>query len=144
MSIPLELLTMGASGILSGVMTMWSQHLKAKAQAHLALIEKASLQNEIFSRAREFKGSKSYQFTRRIIALSIVGAVVILPKLLPLIGIDVTVGWTEVVSGFWWWSDDTTVIKWHTVQGLALTPWDNHLVASVIGFYFGNSVVKNV
>jgi len=143
-SIPLELLSMGASAVLSGVMTVWSQSLKDKAQAHQSLIERATLQNEIFTKAREFKGSKSFQFTRRIIALSLVGAIVILPKVLPLVGIPVTIGWTEVESGFWFWSDDKTNVVWHTVEGLALTPWDNHLVASVIGFYFGSSVVKNV
>ena len=144
MSIPLELLSMGASALLSGVMTIWAQSLKAKQQQHQALIDRATLQDEIFSRAREFKGTKAFQFTRRTIALSIVGAVVILPKVLPLLGIPVTVGWTEVQSGFWFWSDDETKVVWHTVTGLALTPWDNHLVASIIGFYFGNSVVKNV
>lgn len=144
MSLPLELLSMGASAILSGVMTLWAMSIKAKAQQHQALIASATLQSKIRSRARNYKGSKSYEFTRRIIALSVVGAIIILPKVLPLLGIDVTVGWTEVVTGFWFWSDDVTQLKWQTITGLAVTPWDNHLVAAIIGFYFGNSVVKNV
>ena len=144
MSIPLELLSMGASAVLSGVMTLWSQSLKAKQQQHTALIERATLQDEIFTKAREFTGTKSFQFTRRTIALSTVAAIVILPKVLALLGVDVTVGWTEVTSGFWFWSDDETKVVWRTATGIILTPWDTHLVSSIIGFYFGSSVVNNV
>ena len=143
MSIPLELVSMGASALLSGVLTIWAQSIKAKAEANKALIKRVTLQDEIFSRAREFKGSKPFQFTRRLIALSCVGAIVILPKILPLFGIDVTVGYTEVESGFWFWSDDETKVVWHTVRGLAITPLDTHTVSSIIGMYFGTSMVKN-
>ena len=144
MSIPLELITMGASAMMTGVMTIWAMKLKAQRQQQQALIERATLQDEIFSRAREFKGSKEFHFTRRLIALSCVGAIVILPKVLPLFGIDVTIGWTQVESGFWFWSDDETVVKWKTMTGLVLTPLDTHVVSSIIGMYFGNSMVKNV
>lgn len=143
MSIPLELLSMGASAVLSGAMSLWAQHLKAKAQAHRQLIAQATLHDEIFTRAREFKGSKGFAFTRRIIALSTVAAVIILPKILPLFGIDVTVGWTQIESGFWFWSDDETKVVWKTMSGLVLTPLDTHVVSSIIGMYFGASVVKN-
>ena len=143
MSIPLELLSMGASAVLSGVMTLWSQKLKADREHHKALIERATLQDEIFTKAREFKGSQGFQFTRRIIALSCVAAIVILPKILPLFGMAVTVGWTEVQSGFWFWSDDETKVVWKTMQGLVLTPLDTHIVSSIIGMYFGSSMVKN-
>ena len=143
MSIPLELLTMGASALSTGILTIWSQSLKAKQQAHVALIERGNLQNEIFSRAREFKGTKSFQFTKRLIALSCVGAIIIMPKVLPIFGIETTIGWTQIESGFWFWSDDETKVVWHTVKGLALTPLDTHVVSSIIGMYFGASVVKN-
>ena len=143
MSIPLELLTMGASALSTGLLTIWAQSMKAKAQQQQALIERVSLQDEIFTKAREFKGTKEFQFTKRLIALSCVGAIIILPKILPLFGIDVTVGWTEIESGFWFWSDDTTEVKWKTMSGLVLTPLDTHVVSSIIGMYFGNSIARN-
>ena len=144
MSIPLELITMGASAMMTGVMTIWAMKLKAQRQQQQALIERATLQDEIFSRAREFKGSKEFHFTRRLIAISCVAAIIILPKILPLFGIDVTIGWTQIESGFWFWSDDETVVKWKTMSGLVLTPLDTHVVSSIIGMYFGNSMVRNV
>ncbi len=143
MSIPLELLSMGGSAILSGVMTIWGQSLKAKAEAHKALIDRATLQDEIFTKAREYKGTQGFQFTRRTIALSCVGAIVILPKILPLFGIPVTVGWTEIETGFWFWTEDETKVVWKTMQGMVLTPLDTHIVSSIIGMYFGASMVKN-
>ena len=143
MSIPLELLSMGASAVLSGVMTIWGQSLKAKAQQQQALIERVTMQDEIFTKAREYKGSKGFEFTRRLIALSTVGAILILPKVLGLFDIDITVGWTEVQSGFWFWSDDETKVVWHTAKGIVLTPLDTHVVSSIIGMYFGSSMVKN-
>lgn len=143
MDLPLELLSMGVSAVFSGVLTIWSQSIKAKQAQHTMLLGRAKLQQEIYQKAREFQGSQGFQFTRRTIALSCVFAIVILPKLLALVGIPVTIGWTQVESGFWFWSEDETKVVWRTVEGLALTPWDTHLVATIIGFYFGNSIVKN-
>ena len=143
MDLPLELLTMIGSSLISGVLTIWSQSIKAKQAAHAMLMNRGKLQAQIYEKAREYTGSKGFQFTRRTIAISCVFAIVILPKLLPIFGYPVTVGWTEVQSGFWFWSDDETKVVWRTVHGLALTPWDTHLVASIVGFYFGNSITRN-
>lgn len=143
MDIPLELLSMIGSAMLSGVLTIWSQKLKAQQQQHDMLIARSKLQSDIIQKAREYKGSKGFEFTRRTIALACVASIVVLPKVAALFGYDVTVGWSQIESGFWFWSDDETVVKWHTAKGFVLTPWDTHFVSSIIGFYFGNSVVKN-
>ena len=150
MGIPLELLSMLGSTILGGVMTIWSMKLKSKVQEHSMLIDRATTQAGITRRARNYKGNKDYQFTRRTIALSCIFAILILPKIMgflaPIFGWDVaiTYGWTHVTSGFWFWSEDVTKITWETVQGgVVITPLDTHTVSSIIGLYFGNSIVKN-
>ena len=150
MGIPLELLSMLGSALFSGLMTIWGMKLKHAAQTQKALIDRATLQGDLFTQAREYKGSSEFHFTRRTIAILSVLAILILPKILGFIApifewdIAITYGWTQVESGFWFWSDDETVVKWKAVEGLVITPLDTHVVSSIIGMYFGNSVVRNV
>lgn len=149
MPLSMELITMLGSALFSGLMTMWSMKLKAKAQEQKALIERATLENDIFTRAREYKGNKGFQFTRRTIALLCIFSIIVLPLVMagiaPIFGWDITVnyGYTAIESGFWFWSDDETVVKWVAVSGLTITPMHSQIVSSIIGMYFGNSVVKN-
>jgi len=143
--IPLELITMLGSGLLSGVMTLWSQSLKAKQQSHKHLMDKIETKNAAVAAARDTT-NKGMQFTRRIITLSAVAAIVVWPKVVPVFWPEVPtiVGWTEWNPGFWFFTDGQDVVKWTTAsKGLILTPLDTHLLSAIIGLYFGSSVVKN-
>ena len=150
MAIPLELLSLGGSAVLSGIMTIWGMKVKAQQQQQDALIQSSTTAAKIKASAREFKGTKSFQFTRRFIALSAVLSILVLPKVVSMIGpffgvdVPITYGWTHVESGFWFWSDDITKLTWETATGIVITPLDTHVVSSIIGMYFGSSMVKNV
>ena len=140
---PLELVTMLGSGLMSGVMTLWSQSLKAKQENHVRLMDKIEAKDRAVDVARKY-AVPGFQFTRRAIALAAVGAIVVWPKVVPVLfpEIDVTIGWTEWNPGFLFFegSDD---VSWKSVKGLVLTPLDTHLMSAIIGLYFGSSVVKN-
>jgi hypothetical protein len=141
--IPLELITMGASGLLSGLMTIWSQSMQSKQQAFENAIEGLKVKAGVIDQARRY-GNKGFQFTRRTIALAAVGAIVVWPKVVPLFwpGITVTVGWTEWNPGFLFF-EGSEATEWKTLTGLVLTPLDTHLMSAIVGLYFGASVVKN-
>ena len=87
---------------------------------------------------------KGFAWTRRIIALVSVLAIVVLPKLVavyyPLV--DVTVGYTNWNPGFWFFREGRDVFEWITFQGLVITQLDTNLVSAIIGMYFGGSLVK--
>ena len=97
---PFEMITMLGSTVLGGVMSIWSQSIKAKQAEQKMLLARAEVQQKGFKEAREY-GNEGFQWTRRIIALTAVFAIVLLPKLMPVLQPDVTVivGYLEFNTG---------------------------------------------
>jgi hypothetical protein len=87
---------------------------------------------------------KGFAWTRRIIALASIFAIVLLPKLVAVFypDVDVTVGYTNWRPGFWFFKEGREVFEWITFQGLVITQLDTNLVSAIIGMYFGGSLVK--
>ena len=141
---PFEMITMLGSTLLGGMMTIWSQSIKAKQAEQKMLLARADKQAEIFKEAREYENT-GFQWTRRIIALTAVFAIVVLPKILPLVSPDahVIVGYTEWKPGFLFF-EGKDVMQWVPMahKGIVITPLDTNLVSAIIGLYFGGSLVK--
>ena len=138
------MITMLGSTVLGGVMSIWSQSIKAKQAEQKMLIQRAEVQTAAFKEAREYE-NVGFQWTRRIIALTAVFAIVVLPKILPLVTPDahVIVGYTEFKPGFLF-LEGKDVMKWVPMahKGIVITPLDTNLVSAIIGLYFGGSLVK--
>ena len=141
---PFEMITMLGSTVLGGVMSIWSQSIKAKQAEQKMLLQRAEVQTAAFKEAREYE-NVGFQWTRRIIALTAIFAIVVLPKILPLISPDahVIVGYTEWKPGFLFF-EGKDVMQWVPMahKGIVITPLDTNLVAAIIGLYFGGSLVK--
>ena len=141
---PFEMITMLGSTVLGGVMSIWSQSIKAKQAEQKLLIQRAEVQTAAFKEAREYE-NVGFQWTRRIIALTAIFAIVVLPKILPLIDpqAQVIVGYTEWKPGFLFF-EGKEVMQWVPMahKGIVITPLDTNLVAAIIGLYFGGSLVK--
>ena len=137
--LPLELITMLFSTILGGVMSIWGQSNKNKAEHQRALVGAVG-------QAREH-GKKDVHFawTRRIIALSAVFSIIVLPKLVAVWypEVSVVVGYTEMNGGFWDWIFGTQeAIQWKSAYGFVITPLDTHIVSAIVGLYFGAGFTK--
>jgi len=141
---PFEMITMLGSTVLGGVMSIWSQSIKAKQAEQKMLLQRAEVQTEAFKEAREYE-NVGFQWTRRIIALTAIFAIIVLPKILPLVSPDahVIVGYTEWKPGFLFF-EGKDVMQWVPMahKGIVITPLDTNLVAAIIGLYFGGSLVK--
>ena len=142
MGFPFELITMLGSTLISGVMSMISQNLKAKQAQQKMLLARGEFQVEAFKAAREY-GNEGFQWTRRIIAVLSVLSIVVLPKVAVIFFPDlaVTVGYTEFKPGFLFIPEKESM-KWIAFNGLVITPLDTNLVSAIIGMYFGGSLVK--
>jgi len=138
---PFEIITLLGSTVLSGVLKMWSQSLKAKQTQQKMLIARAGVQIKSFKDAREYENT-GFAWTRRIIALTAVFAIVLLPKLIAVFypEITVTVGYTQFKPGLFF-VPEKEIMKWESLQGLVITPLDTNLVGAIIGMYFGGSLV---
>ena len=139
-----EMITMLGSTVLGGIMSIWSQNIKAKQAEQKMLLQRAEVQTAAFKEAREYE-NVGFQWTRRIIALTAVFAIVVLPKILPLVSPDahVIVGYTEWKPGFLFF-ECKDVMQWVPMahKGIVITPLDTNLVSAIIGLYFGGSLVK--
>ena len=145
MGFPFEIITMLASTILGGVMSVWSESRKAKAENERLLITRGEFGLKATKQARDHGlKDKGFAWTRRIIALSSVFAIVIFPKLVAVFYPDVlvTVGYTQFKPGFFFFTKDVEIFKWVTFEGLVITQLDTNLVSAIIGMYFGGSLVK--
>ena len=144
MGIPFEMITMLGSTVLGGVMSIWSQSIKAKQAEQKMLLQRAEVQTAAFKEAREYENT-GFQWTRRIIALTAILAIVVLPKILPLIDpqAQVIVGYLEFKPGFLFF-EGKEVMQWipMAARGIVITPLDTNLVAAITGLYFGGSLVK--
>ena len=137
--LPLELITMLFSTVLGGVMAMIGQNAKNKAKQQEMLIGATN-------QAREHgKTDTHFAWTRRLIALSAIFAIIVLPKLVAVWYPDVSVivGYTEVHGGLfnWIFGGDGTV-QWQAARGFVITPLDTHIVSAIVGLYFGAGFTK--
>ena len=144
--LPLELITMLFSTVLGGVMSIWGQSIKARQAEQKMLLQRAEFNRSAVADAREAgKDDKHFAWTRRLIALSAVFSIIVLPKLVAVWYPDVSVyvGYTEVQGGFmnWLFGPDEAV-QWQMARGFVITPLDTHIVSAIVGLYFGAGFTK--
>tara|TARA_R110000824_G_C15151564_1_gene671066 strand:+ start:824 stop:1258 length:435 start_codon:yes stop_codon:yes gene_type:complete len=141
---PIELISMLVSTVLGGVLSIMAQKTKDKADEQKMLMQRAEFQSQQFDKAREVTDSFTKN-TRRWIALMCVLAIIVLPKLAPFIdpSMPIYVGYTETIQQGWWiFASDMDMTQWKPMEGLVITPLDTHVVSSIIGLYFGGSLVR--
>jgi hypothetical protein len=133
------------STLLSSVLSIWSQSRKAKEEQQKLLITRGEFEMKAKKQSLDHGlKDKGFAWTRRIIALVSVLAIVVLPKLVAVFypDVDVTVGYTNWQPGFWFFKEGREVFEWITFKGLVITQLDTNLVSAIIGMYFGGSLVK--
>ena len=144
--LPLELITMLFSTVLGAVMSIWGQSIKAKEANNRMLLERANFKKQAVAEARNAgKDDKHFAWTRRLIALSAVFSIIVLPKLVAVWypEVSVYVGYTEATGGFWnWMFGPDEAIQWKMAQGFVITPLDTHIVSAIVGLYFGAGFTK--
>ena len=144
MGFPFEIITMLASTVLGGVMSVWSESRKAKAENEKLLITRGEFDIKAKKQSLDHGlKDKGFAWTRRIIALTSVFAIVLLPKLVAVYyhDVSVTVGYTQWNPGGLF-RVGREVFEWITFQGLVITQLDTNLVSAIIGMYFGGSLAK--
>jgi len=142
--IPMELLSMLASTVLGGVLSIMAQKGKDAADQQKMLMQRAEFAAQQVDKAREVTDQFTKN-TRRYIALIAVVSILVIPKLAPFIdpSMPIYVGYTETIQqGFWIFASDVDMTQWKPMTGLVITPLDTHVVSSIIGLYFGGSLVR--
>ena len=136
---PIELITMLGSGLFSGLMTMWAQSQKAKAEQFDRLI--GGLTKQYDNQVTQLKADPGFSFTRRVIAFIIVLGAMLAIFLPSLVGVPTLIELTSSSEGLFGLFSDTTT-TYETVDAFVTPEWLKHAMLSIVGLYFGNSIVK--
>lgn len=128
-------------------MSIMGQRMKAQQEQQKMLMERANANAGFVQQAREAgKNDKHFAWTRRLIALSAVFAIIVLPKLVAVFypEVSVYVGYSEMQTSFWTllFGGGQEMIKWQIAQGFVITPLDTHIVSAIVGLYFGAGFTK--
>ena len=134
------MITMTLSVLGGAVMKMWSQAQSDKANQQTALIQRFSASEDSVSNARNYQNANA-QWIRRFLVVSFMGMAMFI-LLAPLLNLPTVVP-VEVTSGFKFLFLDftSTVTEWITLEGMVTPEWLPHAIMSVVGMYFGQSIV---
>ena len=134
------MITMILSVLGGAVMKMWSQAQSDKANQQTALIQRFSASEDSVSNARNYQNANA-QWIRRFLVVSFMGMAMFI-LLAPLLNLPTVVP-VEVTSGFKFLFLDftSTVTEWITLEGMVTPEWLPHAIMSVVGMYFGQSIV---
>ncbi len=139
--IPVEIITTLGGVLVGGLLKIWGMKQQGQIEQNRFLLAMSSLKGKAQESARSVTNIH-IQWTRRIIALTVVFSVILLPKLAALFtDITISVGWTEWESGFLFFTDGKEVLRWRELSGLVITPLDTHFLGLIAGMYFGGSLV---
>ena len=127
-------------------MSVIGQNQKNKLEQQKMMLQTASFKADQVNAARDAgKNDKHFAWTRRLIALSAVFSIIVLPKLVAVWYPEVTVivGYTEMNGGFWnWLFGPAESTMWVSARGFVITPLDTHIVSAIVGLYFGAGFTK--
>lgn len=95
----------------------------------------------------KYKASTGFHITRRIIALSCVFSIIVLPIILPTFAnVSVTFGYIENSWSLLPFVNEVPVVKWITVgdavKNIIITPLQTNVIISIISLFFGSEIVK--
>ncbi len=138
-----EMINLFGSASLGAVMQIMGAKSNAQAEMMKQLTANHKLEEESRDKVRNNTNS-FFMMTRRIIVLSCIFSIIIVPTLAPLIS-DVPIYiQTEVTTGSDWLIFDTrnTSYVWQEVEGIAILDWHKNIILSIVSMYVGSSIAK--
>jgi len=141
-----------ANTIIGGVFKYLSIRHDGKMAIREAELKAMNAKASITKDAREYNNT-GFQWTRRIIALSCVASIIVLPLWAPFFytlidpvavsvleenPLGVWFGYDVVESGFWPFSGSTTTTEWMKFDGIVVTPFHVEIMSAIMGLYFGS------
>ena len=141
--IPMELLSMLASTVLGGIMSIMAQKGQAEQEKQKMLMQRAGFAAKQTDKARNVKDAHT-KHTRRWIALMCVFSIIVVPIIAPIFT-DVNVIYqivTEADSGWWIFGSSYETSVWKEGNSIFITNLQSHTIFSIIGLYFGGSLTR--
>jgi len=101
-------------------------------------MEKIGVRTKAVRAARD-GGTEGFRWTRRLIALACIGAIIVAPILASIFipNLPISYGFAESVGGFMFFTDPREALVWTTGTGVVIGPIHTHLTYAIAGMYFG-------
>ena len=144
--LPMEIITGAGAFVLSAGLRIYAAKQEAQAAAFRQAMARNAQEAEERASLREVAGWLGV--TRRIIALSVVFAVIVVPLLAPVIYPYIAVGYchptgTDTAVLFGLFRSSSTNLACDLLPGsINVLPFHTHLSAAIVAFYFGGKVTR--
>ena len=138
-----EMVNLLGSASLGAVMQIMGAKANAQAEMMKQLTANHKLEEESRDKVRNNTNS-FFMMTRRIIVLSCIFAIIIVPVLAPLFTDTAIYIQTEVTTGSDWLIFDTSNARslLNIAQGIAILDWHKNIILSIVSMYVGSSIAK--
>ncbi len=139
-----EILNLLGSSLLGGIMQIMGARANAQQEQQKMLMQRADFVEKSKDKIRQMGNPNFFSMTRRIIALTCIFSIILLPMLAGLFQVPIYIQ-TEVTTGSDWFlfSTETTNTVWKEVHGMPFLEMHKNVVISIIGLYMGSSISKN-
>jgi uncharacterized membrane protein YfcA len=140
--LPMEAVSMIFSTVLGGVMTMWGQAQKDKADQFKMMMQRNEQIEVGVQNARAMQNPNAAWIRRFIVIVSLLGGLGIV-FLAPILGHSTFVP-VEVTEGFkLLFLDFTeTVVEYKELYGFVTPDWLPYAIVNIVGYYFGSAAMK--
>tara|TARA_R100000664_G_C2719109_1_gene113176 strand:- start:367 stop:798 length:432 start_codon:yes stop_codon:yes gene_type:complete len=138
-----EIINLIGSSLVGAFMRIAGSRANAQAEMQKMLIQRNNIDEKSRKSIRE-NNNQFFMQTRRIISLSIVFAIILVPSLAPIF-FDVPIYiQTEVTGGsdYFIFSTEYTSIEWKAVEGIPILSYHKDLMISVVSLYLGSSIAS--
>jgi|TARA_B100000035_G_scaffold148704_1_gene126768 uncharacterized membrane protein YfcA len=139
--LPLEVITMIVSTLGGAFLKLMAQSQQDRAEQFKMATQRFKASEDSISNARKFQNPNA-NWIRRFLVISFMSMAGFI-LLAPLLGQTTTVP-VEVTTGFKFLFLDlsNTVTEYINLEGIVVPDWLSHAIMSVVGMYFGQSVVQ--
>jgi hypothetical protein len=141
--IPLELMTGGVAAVGGFVMKFLGSWQENKHQERQWLMKQKEF--ELGEKKLLLAQGKGFAWTRRVIALSAIFSILVLPKLLFVFsGVNIPIyvpatDGSETSYLFGLFSSAKTTSGWTPLPGFPVFEYESHMLMAIVSFYFGSS-----
>ena len=139
--LPLEVITMIVSTLGGAFLKLMAQAQQDRAEQFKMATQRFKAAEDSINNARKFQNPNA-NWIRRFLVISFMSMAGFI-LLAPLLGQTTTVP-VEVTTGFKFLFLDlsNTVTEYINLEGIVVPDWLSHAIMSVVGMYFGQSVVQ--
>jgi hypothetical protein len=139
-----EVMNLLGSSLLGGIMQVIGSKAKAQQEQMKMLMMKGEFAEKSRDKVRSMGDPNFFAMTRRIIALTCIFSIILLPMLAGIFEVPIYIQVENHTGSDWFlFSSESTMNEWKEIRGIPFLEMHKNVVISIIGLYMGSSISKN-